>query len=145
MFRTILVPTDGSALSQKAADAAIGFAAEAGSRIIALYVVEPYHFIPVGGSGFTGAAALYEEKAHEVAEGLVRAIQERAAQSNVPCEMVVETSPSPWEEIIAVAQRHACDAIFMASHGRKGLSKLIAGSQTQHVLANSTIPVLVIR
>ncbi|MGZ3241116.1 MAG: universal stress protein, partial [Burkholderiaceae bacterium] len=68
-----------------------------------------------------------------------------AKEAKVPCETCVALSFSPYEEIIRTAKKYECDAVFMASHGRKGLNKLFLGSETQKVLAHSTIPVLVYR
>jgi len=145
MFKCILVPTDGSPLSDKAVNAAMEFAKEQGAKVVALSVAEPYPFSPLSEVAFTDERRVYEEKAREVAEQHVQKVQAAANAMNVPCETVVTQSFSPFEEIINAANMHGCDVIFMASHGRKGLSKLFIGSETQKVLANSTIPVMVFR
>lgn len=87
----------------------------------------------------------YEAEMRKEAQQNVQRIADAANAANVPCETLTPQSLDPYEEIVNAAQKHGCDVIFMASHGRKGLSRLFAGSQTQKVLAHSTIPVLVIR
>lgn len=145
MFKTILVPTDGSPLSDKAVNAAIEFAKAHGGKIIGISVSEPYPFSPLSEAAFLDERALYEEKAREIAQQHVAKIETAARALGVPCETVVTQSFSPYEEIINAANKWNCDVIFMASHGRKGLSRLFIGSETQKVLAHSTIPVMVFR
>ncbi|MEO8407457.1 MAG: universal stress protein [Oxalobacteraceae bacterium] len=145
MFKTILVPTDGSPLSDKAINAAIEFAQSNGGKIVGLSVAEPYPYAPLTDGSVTVDANSYEEKMREMAQLHVQKIANAAQAANVPCETFVRQSFRPHEEIISVAINNQCDIIFMASHGRKGLSKLFVGSETQKVLAHSTIPVLVFR
>lgn len=145
MFKTILVPTDGSPLSDKAINAAIEFAQSNGSKIVGLSVAEPYPYAPLTDGSMTVDAGSYEEKMREMAQLHVKKIADAAQAANIPVQTCVRQSFSPHEEIIAVALEYQCDIIFMASHGRKGLSRLFVGSETQKVLAHSTIPVLVFR
>jgi nucleotide-binding universal stress UspA family protein len=145
MFKTILVPTDGSALSDKAINAAIEFAELAGSKIIGLSVAEPYPFAPLYQNAAATDTTIYEEKMREAAQLHAQKIADAANAAGVACEAVVAQSFSPYEEIIATAKKYHCDAIFMASHGRKGLNRLFLGSETQKVLAHTSLPVLVFR
>lgn len=145
MFKTILVPTDGSTLSEQAVTAAIGFAQIHHSKIIGLSVAEPYPFSALSESALATDATSYEEKMYELAELHVAKIANAAKTAGVSCETTVAQSFSPYEEIIKAAKKYNCDVIFMASHGRKGLNKLFVGSETQKVLAHSTTPVLVFR
>jgi nucleotide-binding universal stress UspA family protein len=145
MFKTILVPTDGSPVSEKAVNAALEFAKAHGGKVIGISVAEPYPFSPISEMGFSNESKLYDEKANEVAKGHVDKIAAAARAMTVPCETVVTQSFTPYEEIIKAAGKFGCDVIFMASHGRTGLSKLFIGSETQKVLLNSSIPVLVFR
>lgn len=146
MFQTILVPTDGSPLSERAVDAAIDFAKQVHGKIIAISVAEPAPFVALSeGGAIPGDLEVYEEKARQVAQHRVQRVAAAASVANVPCETVTALSFSPYEEIIKAADQFNCDVIFMASHGRRGLSKLFVGSETQKVLAHSTIPVLVFR
>lgn len=145
MFKTILVPTDGSPLADKAIKAAIEFAQSNGGKIVGLSVAEPYPYAPLTDGTVTVDAHSYEAKMREMAQTHVQKIADAAQAANVPCETCVRQSFSPYEEIISVANEYHCEIIFMSSHGRKGLSRLFVGSETQKVLAHSTIPVLVFR
>lgn len=145
MFKTILVPTDGSSLSDKAIDAAITFAKGAGSKVIGISVSEPRDYSHVSdGMSVSDSKQAFQDRC-AIADANVGKIAAAAQAANVPCETVTARSVNPYEEIIKAATNHQCDVIFMASHGRKGLSALFVGSETQKVLANSTIPVLVFR
>lgn len=145
MFKTILVPTDGSDLSEKAVQGAIELAKLAGGRIIAISVAEPYPFTPSVEGAFAPDLNLYEKQMQKYAEMHVQKVAETAAKAGVPCETHVAQSFNPYEEIVRAAARYQCDVILMASHGRKGLNKLFIGSETQKVLAHSAIPVMVFR
>ena len=145
MFKMILVPTDGSALSNKAIDAAVEFAKFAGSKIIGLSVAEPYPYSPLSEGAMTIDANLYQEQMIQMAKLHVQKIADAAKMAGVSCETIVAQSFSPCDEIIHVAIDKKCDVIFMASHGRKGLNKLFVGSETQKVLGHSQLPVLVFR
>ena len=145
MFKTILVPTDGSPLSDRAINAAVEFAKETGSGLVGLSVAEPYPFSPLSGDTFSDERSLYEDRARDIAQENVRKVAAAAHVMDVPCKTVVSQSFSPSDEIVNTAEKMGCEAIFMASHGRKGLSRLFIGSETQKVLANTTIPVMVFR
>lgn len=145
MFKTILVPTDGSPLSDKAIEAAITFAKGAGSKVIGISVSEPRDYSHVSdGMSVSDSSQAFQDRC-AIAEANVGKIAAAAQAANVPCETVTARSLNPYEEIIKAAKSHQCDVIFMASHGRKGLSALFVGSETQKVLSHSTIPVLVFR
>lgn len=145
MFKKILVPTDGSPLSDKAISAAVQFARQMDGKIFGLSVAEPYPFSPLSESAFSPNGAIYEEKTRQIAQHHVQKIADAATAAQVPCETSIALSFSPYEEIVTAAGKFGCDVIFMASHGRKGLNKLFVGSETQKVLAHSTIPVMVFR
>lgn len=145
MFKTILIPTDGSALSAKAVDAAIEFAKFSGAKVIGLSVAEPYPYAPLAESSMASDPAIYEENMRALAQRHVDNIAEAASKADVRCETLIAQSFNPYEEIIKAANQFGCDVIFMASHGRKGLSRLFVGSETQKVLAHTTVPVLVFR
>lgn len=144
MFQRILVPTDGSDLSAVAEDAAIAFARVCGSELVALSVVppEPVVLSAEGAlvTGGTGTDALLAQ-----AEAYVGRVAAAAAKAGVACTTLTCYGHSPADEIVEAATRTGCDLVFMASHGRRGLSRLIAGSVTQHVLAYATVPVMVYR
>lgn len=147
MFKHLLVPTDGSELSDGAVERAVTFAREAGARITFFYAKPDF---PVS---FYGEGALVDpttpEKFAEMAEKqaqeiLAKTIREAKA-SGVECDAVTAVSETPYEAIIKAADDRGCDLIFMASHGRRGLTGLLLGSETQKVLTHSDIPVLVYR
>ena len=147
MYKKILVPTDGSALSQKAVKAAIRMAAETGASLVALHVVPRYPVSYFEGSvAMTPEALARTEKAwadhgRQLVDGVVR----DAAKAGVEATPVVVTSDLAADAIEKAAKKHKCDLIAMASHGRRGLKRLLLGSETQHVLTHSEFPVLVLR
>ncbi|RZI42760.1 universal stress protein [Herbaspirillum sp. HC18] len=145
MFKTILVPTDGSPLSDKAIDAAVAFARGAGSKLIGISVAEPRHIIDMSGESTVREADDHARELLGTAQNHVDKIERAARAASVACETMVAQSIHPYREIINAAKEFGCDAIFMASHGRKGLSALFVGSETQKVLSHSTVPVLVLR
>lgn len=147
MFNTILVPTDGSALSDKAISAAVELAKAHGGKIVGLSVAEPYPLtLWAEGSGAVAPDITeYDEKMHERAQQNVQKIAAAASAGNVPCQTSIARSFDPSDEIVKAAKEFHCDVIVMASHGRKGLNRLFLGSETQKVLAHTTLPVLVIR
>lgn len=147
MYRCILVATDASPLARKAEQAAIGLAATTGARLVALHVVPDY---PLG--RFEGAAAVPpEELARIEGEGsahgqtVIEAVVEAAAALGVAARGVLARSDHVGEAVLAAASKHGCDLIVMASHGHRGVRRLLLGSETHEVLTRSTIPVLVLR
>ncbi|HYD60127.1 MAG TPA: universal stress protein [Noviherbaspirillum sp.] len=145
MFKTILVPTDGSPLSDKAIDAAVTFAKGGGSKVIGISVSEPRDYSHISeGASLPDSSQAFNDRC-SVAQANVDKVAAAAKAANVPCETLTARSVNPYEEIISAAREYPCDAIFMASHGRNGLSALFVGSETQKVLSHSTIPVLVLR
>ncbi|MGE0498604.1 MAG: universal stress protein [Ramlibacter sp.] len=147
MYKRILVATDGSPLSRKAVASAIELAALAGAELVALKVVPRY---PV--SYFEGALAITAQEVGRIeklwaqeGQAVVDAAKDAAAAKGVKARAVTVRSDLVAEAIMAAARKHRCDLIVMASHGRKGIKRLLLGSETQHVLTHSTTPVLVLR
>jgi nucleotide-binding universal stress UspA family protein len=148
MFKHILIPTDGSTVAAKAVKAGVRFAKEIGARITGYYAVDPGSHYAVYGEGYmfdSKFAAVLEKHAVEIGRRRVAAIGKAAKAAGVPFRPLVTKAPSPYEGIIAAAKLRGCDAIFMASNGRRGISRLIMGSVTNGVLTRSRIPVLVYR
>ena len=145
MFNTILIPTDGSELSARAIHAAIAFAKANRSKVVGIAVSQPMPFYPMAEGAALIDAGAYQEQMRQLASKDVRQVADAAAAEAVPCATCTAESSNPYEEIVSAAQKYGCDLIFMASHGRKGLSRLFVGSETQKVLAHTTIPVLVFR
>lgn len=153
MFKHILVPTDGSRLSQEAGRQAVSFARATGARITAFHARPKEVFLDYDVTDSTGKYASdnvtslerFEELADSRAEEALDFVGQLCAAADVPCMKISLTSDYPYDTIITAAQENDCDLIFMASHGRKGLSGLLLGSETQKVLTHSSIPVLVYR
>jgi nucleotide-binding universal stress UspA family protein len=146
MFKHILIPTDGSPVANRAAKACIALARRLGAKVTALNSIEELQPIYVEGYVFTRKQLHgFEERARKAGQKRLDAIGKIARAAGVPFNTVVATALSPYEGIIAAAKKRKCDVIFMASHGRRGLSKLIMGSVTQKVLSHSRIPVVVYR
>ncbi|CDG85294.1 universal stress protein [Janthinobacterium agaricidamnosum] len=145
MFTKILLPTDGSPLSDSATVTVIEFAKLNQAAIVAVSVVQPLPFAPLGDGSIVLDASEYEHQMRVSAQHNLDKVQAAARAADVPFDGVVALSPSPYEEIVAAASKFNCDIIIMASHGRKGLNKLFIGSETQKVLAHTTLPVMVLR
>jgi nucleotide-binding universal stress UspA family protein len=148
MYQRILIATDGSELSEKAVSSGIALAAALDADIVAYNAVPRYPSMYFEGAVVLTAAEVgrIEKQWHQKAQELVTAIQEEAHRHSVKAKAVTATaSGSVSESIIAAAKKHKCDLIVMASHGRKGMSRLLLGSETLDVLTHSHVPVLVLR
>jgi nucleotide-binding universal stress UspA family protein len=146
VFKHLLISTDGSPLANKAAKAGIALAHALGAKITAYYAAEQLQ--PIYGDGYMLNQKMidgFEERAREVGQKRVDAIGKMAKAAGVPFAAVVTKAATADEGIIDAAKKQKCDVIFMASHGRRGLSKLILGSVTQKVLAHTRLPVMVYR
>jgi len=144
MFKHILLPVDGSELSHKAVSAAIEFARNTGARLTPYMSVTEYPF-PITSDTSHEKRSAYESRVQEEAHRELARIEAAAALAGVPCIGAASVASAPYRGIIAKATELGCDVIFMASHGRSGISSLLLGSETQKVLTHSTIPVLVFR
>ena len=147
MYRNILVATDGSKLSLKAATHAIDLAKSIGGRITGFFA-SPSYPLPVYADGVVFAPLSrreYAAQCREEAERILAVIGDKAKRAGVAFTPVSAISAAPWEAILAAARKHKCDAIVMASHGRRGVAALVLGSETQKVLTHSKLPVLVVR
>jgi nucleotide-binding universal stress UspA family protein len=147
MFRHLLVPTDGSQLSQATVNRAVSFAKEAGARITFFCAEQafPAMYYGMGAIFDAHAPAKFHEEVDSVAHDILDAAEKQAQAAGVECSKMTLISDEPYEAIIEAATRNACDLIFMASHGRRGSSALLLGSETHKVLTHSKIPVLVYR
>ena len=145
MFRKILVATDGSALSDEAAAAAVEFARATNASMVALSVAESYVTPVLPDGGVVVDTRDLDAAFSQAAQQHAGKVEAAARQAGVPCEAVVRQGYAAHEEITAAAREHGCDLIWMASHGRRGLDRLLLGSVAQKVLTYSSIPVLVYR
>jgi nucleotide-binding universal stress UspA family protein len=147
MYHRILVPTDGSGLSQKAVDSAIEQAASCGAELVVLHVLPvpaPFHF---DGTLRSTAVHATRQETTRTAHGklLVEQVEAAAARAGVKCQGVLAHADVVAEAILATAKEHECDLIVMASHGRQGIERVLFGSQAEDVLADGSLPVLVLR
>lgn len=147
MFHRILVATDDSELSRKAVRGAIALASATRVPLVALHVVPRYPM-----SYFEGAVTLTPDEVGRIEKqwadkghALVDAVRREAQDAGVDARGIVAQGDAVADAIIAAAGKHHCDLIVMASHGRRGLGRVLLGSETQHVLTHSAIPVLVLR
>jgi nucleotide-binding universal stress UspA family protein len=146
MFKNILIPTDGSELSQRAVGKAIDLARLHQARLVGIHVIPDYHLLIAYEGAFDPVTEeRIEEEAKTRAEGYLAFVQRGAADAGVPCETVCETSDHPYDAILKTADSRGCDLIVMTSHGRKGLAAVLLGSETRKVLTHAKIPVLVVR
>ena len=147
MFKHILIPTDGSEVAAKAIHAGVALAKEMGAKVTGYCAQEPVP-IHIYGEGYVADKRLiaeFERRAGEFASRCVGAVAVAAKAAGVPFEPLIARSPVPYKGIIDAAKKQKCDAIFIASHGHRGLARLLLGSVTQEVLTHSRIPVLVFR
>lgn len=147
MVQRLLVATDDSKLSRKAVRYATELAAQTGARLVILHVVPRYPM-----SYFEGAVSLDPEHVGRVerewsdqARELVDRLAAKAIEEGVQARGVVAQSDEVADSILAAARKHRCDLVVMASHGRRGLGRVLLGSETQKVLAHAALPVLVLR
>lgn len=145
MYQHILLPTDGTILSESAIRAGVELAKSLGARVTGLHVIVPFHVLAAGVEMVSDTQAQYEKDSLTNAERFVAVISTAAKQAGVTCDCVTEQSGHPFETIIAAAGKRGCDLIVMASHGRRGVRGLLLGSETNKVLTHTRIPVLVLR
>ena len=147
MYKHILIPTDGSAVAAKAVQAGIDFAREARARVT-LFTAVPEYQLPSQSQVMSGEFEMpadHERKAQEKARRVLDPAAQRARTCGIECDTDYAQNNHPWRAIIDAANRHGCDAIFMGSHGRRGVAGLWYGSETHEVLTHSSIPTMVYR
>lgn len=147
MYKRILVATDGSKLSKQAVSSAIALAALTGAELVAVKVVPRYPM-----SYFEGGIALeaneisrVEKQWADEGQAIVDAVRKAATVKGVSAKAVTVKSDVVSDALLGAAKKHKCDLIVMASHGRKGIKRLLLGSETQQVLTHGTVPVLVLK
>jgi nucleotide-binding universal stress UspA family protein len=145
MYERILIPTDGSEVSAAAEQAAIAFARAHGSEVVVLAVGQPQPPIASAEAAMAIDPGLDDDVLLAAANDHARRVASAAQDAGVRCTPLAMLDYSPADAILATADSRKCDLIFMGSHGRRGLSRLLAGSVTQKVLADAHVPVLVMR
>lgn len=147
MFKHILLPTDGSTISKKAVKHGIALAKKGGARVTALHVVPEYKLMVDEGITMMSPALRQriEDAGRARAQKMLDEIAKQARARGVRCSTLCVAGDLPYQQIIAAARRKKCDLILMASHGRRGLSSVLLGSETAKVLLHTKVPVLVVR
>jgi nucleotide-binding universal stress UspA family protein len=148
MYKRIFLPTDGSKLSGKAVKAGIALAQSLDASVTIFHVYPEFRYLVDEGYLMPGTEEIrqrYEAQARQHTAKILVAAEKLAKNAGVPCSSITVSGDRVYEEIIAASKKKKCDLIVMASHGRKGLSSLLLGSETAKVLTHSAIPVLVVR
>lgn len=144
MYQRILFPTDGSDITRKALQSAIGLCKLSGAELVVLSVKEPFPYSAISEMQPTPPQEFYDAQ-ERVAAARVNESLKAAQAAGVQAVGATVEALHAWEAILDHAKTHACDLVVMASHGRRGVSALLLGSETQKVLTHSTLPVLVVR
>jgi nucleotide-binding universal stress UspA family protein len=145
MYQHILLPTDGSELSKAAVREGVSLAKALGAKVTVITVTEPYHAVSPDVAIIANTPEEHAERMTTVATHYLDDAKKIAAIAGVPCETIYVEHDHPYQAIIDTAKDRICDAIFMASHGRRGLSAIVLGSETLKVLTHGVIPVVVYR
>lgn len=144
MYTHILVPTDGSDITAKAVQNAIALAKTLGAKLTALSVKEPFPYSAISEMQPVPPQEFYDAQ-ERIAASRVKAVADAAAAAGIACTANTVEAVHPWEAIVDHAKVQGCDLIVMASHGRRGVSALLLGSETQKVLTHCAVPVLVVK
>ena len=144
MFKRILVPTDGSDITAKSIDTAVTLAKSLGAQLFTISVKEPFPYSAISEMQPTPPQEFFDAQ-ERIANKRVQTVLELAKAGGVVCQGHTVEALHPWEAIIDHATTLECDLLVMASHGRRGVSALLLGSETQKVLTHSKLPVLVVR
>jgi nucleotide-binding universal stress UspA family protein len=144
MYQHILVPTDGSEITQKAVDTAIQLAKSLGAKLSTVAVKEPFPYSAVSEMQAIPPQEFFDAQ-ERISVANVQSVKDACSAAGLVCAGSSVEALHPWEAILEQAQAGGCDLIVMASHGRRGVSALLLGSETQKVLTHSKVPVLVVR
>jgi len=144
MFKRILVPTDGSDITDKAVETTISLAKSVGAQVYTISAKEPFPYSAISEMQPTPPQEFFDAQ-ERIASQRVQVVVAKCVAAGVPCQSHTIEALHPWEAIIDHAKRMECDLVVMASHGRRGVSALLLGSETQKVLTHSKVPVLIVR
>ena len=144
MYKRILVPTDGSAVTSHAVEHAIGLAKLTGAQLLTISVKEPFPYSAISEMQPTPPQEFYDAQERIAAER-VKAVSAAAAAAGLDCKAHTVEALHPWEAICDHANTQGCDLIVMASHGRRGVAAFLLGSETQRVLIHSKVPVMIVK
>ena len=144
MFHRILVPTDGSDITAKAVTTAVSLAKSLGAKVYTISVKEPFPYSAISEMQPTPPQEFFDAQ-ERIATQRVQAVVSTCKAAGLACEGHTVEGLHPWEAIIDHARQQECDLVVMASHGRRGVSALLLGSETQKVLTHSKVAVLIVR
>ena len=145
MFKHILVPIDGSELGEHAVKLAIELATLSRARIYALHVVQPFNSFAYAVDMLSATEATYNQNAIPRAKGYIDSVRHASTDAGIAVDGCFVFDENPYQAIVDKATEQHCDLIVMASHGWRGFSRLLLGSETHKVLLHSEVPVLVCR
>jgi nucleotide-binding universal stress UspA family protein len=145
MYKHLLAASDGSDLAKKAVDHALTLARAVGAQVTVITVTEPWEAVIVAEASIVLPPANYDEAVAAQAARLLAAVKEGASAQGVVCETLHVQNRQPGEGIVQTAEERGCDLIVMASHGRRGVSRLLLGSVANEVVTHSRVPVLIVR
>jgi nucleotide-binding universal stress UspA family protein len=148
MYQHILIATDGSELATKALEHGLALAERDNARVTVVTVTEPWSALEVAHEARLrrpDPIGHFEELAAAAADRILDDAAQRGNAHGVACERVHVKDQHPAEGIVAVAKDTGCDLIVMASHGRRGVSRLLLGSQAYEVLTHCSVPALIVR
>ena len=144
MYKRILVPTDGSDITAKAIDASIALAKSVGAQLYTISVKEPFPYSAISEMQPVPPQEFYDAQ-ERIAAARIKTVLDAAGAAGVACKGSTVEALHPWEAIVDFAKSEQCDLVVMASHGRRGVSALLLGSETQKVLTHCNLPVLVVK
>ena len=145
LYKRILIATDGSELAGKAVAAGFNLARQLGAKVTAVTVTEPWTALVAGDAGIAFPVDEYGKSSNESAVHILASVSKLARKADIACATVHAKDQYPADGIMEAAEKNNCDLIVMASHGRRGLGRLLLGSQAVKVLTHSTVPVLICR
>jgi len=145
MYKHILLPTDGSSFSQSAVLYGIALAKSVGAKVTGITVTAPFYVLAIDPEVLTDTPDSYKHRMKKLATKYLAQVKDAAARSGVECDGIDLEHEHPYQAIIDTAKARGCDLIVMASHGRRGISAIVLGSETAKVLTHGSVPVLVYR
>jgi nucleotide-binding universal stress UspA family protein len=145
VYKHILIATDGSELAGKAVAAGFDLARQLEAQVTVVTVTEPWTALVAGDAAFGFPIDDYEKSANECATSILAGVSKLARKAGIKCATVHDKDHDPSEGILQTAAKNSCDLIVMASHGRRGLGRLLLGSVAAKVLTHSAVPVLICR
>ena len=144
MYRSILIPTDGTEITAKAVASGIALAKALGARLSTITVKEPFPYSAISEMQPIPPQEFYDAQ-ERIALNRVKEVVAAADKAGLDCQAFTVEAQHPWEAIVDHAKNQSCDLIVMASHGRRGVSALLLGSETTRVLVHCDVPVLVVK